>query len=196
MWATGTTSTSGHPRRARDGLPRARGRVPQPDVEVVSFLETRHRERYMVFNLCSERSYDPGKFNNRVKLFPFDDHNPACKCSVHAVGAQFLRQDDENVVVIRKAGKGRTAMICACWAAEFADVDAALDAYDFIAALAQGRHHPSRCVPCTTRTPSCAARAAEAAARARRAALSAAVRHPWRRRLRPIPRGARRLPGR
>ncbi len=30
----------------------------------------------MVINLCSERSYDPRNFQNRVKLFPFDDHNP------------------------------------------------------------------------------------------------------------------------
>ena len=38
-----------------------------PMSEVVSFLETRHREHYMVFNLCSERSYDPAKFSRRVQ---------------------------------------------------------------------------------------------------------------------------------
>ena len=47
-----------------------------PMSEVVSFLDSRHADHYMVYNLCSERSYDPGKFHRRVQTFPFDDHNP------------------------------------------------------------------------------------------------------------------------
>ncbi|ETO28209.1 hypothetical protein RFI_08922 [Reticulomyxa filosa] len=61
--------------------------------DVVRFLETRHNKKYMnktinntkkkkkllitkkVYNLCSEKGYDPVKFENRVVRFPFDDHN-------------------------------------------------------------------------------------------------------------------------
>eukprot|EP00965_Chrysotila_dentata_P152227 5030620-Pleurochrysis_carterae.AAC.2 len=54
----------------------AEGVYRNPMSKVVAFLEARHKEHYMVYNLCSERSYDPGKFHNRVKIFPFDDHSP------------------------------------------------------------------------------------------------------------------------
>ena len=53
----------------------AEGVYRNPMSEVVAFLESRHKQHYMVYNLCSERSYDPGKLGSRVKLFPFDDHN-------------------------------------------------------------------------------------------------------------------------
>lgn len=44
--------------------------------DVYRFLETYHSDGYKVYNLCSERTYNPAKFDGRVEFFPFDDHNP------------------------------------------------------------------------------------------------------------------------
>jgi hypothetical protein len=44
--------------------------------DVYRFLETYHSDAYKVYNLCSERTYDPAKFDGRVEFFPFDDHSP------------------------------------------------------------------------------------------------------------------------
>ena len=116
----------------------AEGVYRNPMSEVVSFLETRHREHYMVFNLCSERSYDATRFNRRVQLFPFDDHTPPplrmmrefCE-SVH----EFLRHDASNVVAIHcKAGKGRTGVMIAAYLLHdrfFTTADDALAFYGF-----------------------------------------------------------------
>ncbi|KAI9140718.1 hypothetical protein BKA69DRAFT_1078401 [Paraphysoderma sedebokerense] len=89
-----------------------------PLSEVLRFLEKRHKDHYRVYNLCSERAYDPAKFHGRVATFPFDDHNappftiiePFCRDV-----EQWLGQSPENVAVVHcKAGKGRTGvMLCA-----------------------------------------------------------------------------------
>ena len=43
--------------------------------DVVEFLTKRHNSKYMVYNLCSEKSYDHSKFNDQVVRFQFDYHN-------------------------------------------------------------------------------------------------------------------------
>eukprot|EP00966_Prymnesium_polylepis_P240097 5552085-Prymnesium_polylepis.1 len=72
-----------------------------PMSEVAAFFDKQHKDRYMVYNLCSERSYDASKFNRRVQLFPFDDHNPPPLRMIGDFCAsvrEFLAEDQANVV--------------------------------------------------------------------------------------------------
>ncbi|EAY13878.1 phosphatidylinositol-3,4,5-trisphosphate 3-phosphatase, putative [Trichomonas vaginalis G3] len=86
--------------------------------DVRNFLDEKHGDKYWVYNLCSERSYNCSVFNNRVSNYPFDDHNPPHfdmirQFCVHA--QQWIEKDPQNIAVVHcKAGKGRTGvMICA-----------------------------------------------------------------------------------
>lgn len=105
----------GFPSEGREGVYR------NPMSEVVAFLERYHRDHYMVYNLCSERDYSPLHFRNRVRRFPFDDHN-ACPLTLIRLFAEsvhdWLSQNQENVVVIHcKAGKGRTGLMISAFLA-------------------------------------------------------------------------------
>ncbi|GBG62257.1 hypothetical protein CBR_g29865 [Chara braunii] len=88
-----------------------------PMWQVQKLLETRHRNHYKVYNLCSELSYDASNFGGRVEVLPFDDyHAPPLslvKLFCESV-SEWLDSDPENVVVVHcKAGKGRTGlMVC------------------------------------------------------------------------------------
>mmetsp|Transcript_16804 Transcript_16804/g.43479 ORF Transcript_16804/g.43479 Transcript_16804/m.43479 type:complete len:413 (-) Transcript_16804:76-1314(-) len=80
------------------------------------FLDERHADRYLVFNLADERRYDASEFHGRVLEFPFDDHAPPpldTLCALCSAAHAYLRAERSNVLVVHcKAGKGRTGVMC------------------------------------------------------------------------------------
>ncbi|XP_037599378.1 phosphatidylinositol 3,4,5-trisphosphate 3-phosphatase TPTE2-like isoform X3 [Cebus imitator] len=90
-----------------------------PIEEVVRFLDKKHPNHYRVYNLCSEKAYDPKHFHNRVSRIMIDDHNvPTLREMVvfSKEASEWMAQDPENIIAIHcKGGKGRTGtMVCAC----------------------------------------------------------------------------------
>lgn len=87
--------------------------------DVQRFLEKRHHLSYKLYNLCSERSYDPAKFKGRVVRIPFDDHNPPNieQIKEFCIDAhEWLLKHPQNVVAVHcKAGKGRTGTMIASY---------------------------------------------------------------------------------
>ena len=89
-----------------------------PYTEVRGFLDWKHGNKYLLVNLCSERTALPDKFDGRWITWPFNDHNP---CPLAMLGLicesvkAWLDDDPENRIAIHcKAGKGRTGtVICA-----------------------------------------------------------------------------------
>lgn len=83
--------------------------------EVIKFFETHHKDKYKVYNLCSERLYDASLFEGKVACFPFDDHNcPPIQLIISFCQSAYswLKEDIENVVVVHcKAGMARTGLM-------------------------------------------------------------------------------------
>ncbi|KVI01902.1 C2 calcium/lipid-binding domain, CaLB [Cynara cardunculus var. scolymus] len=83
--------------------------------EVIRFFETYHKDKYKVYNLCSERLYDASLFEGKVASFPFDDHNcPPIRLIISFCQSAYswLKEDIENVVVVHcKAGMARTGLM-------------------------------------------------------------------------------------
>lgn len=83
--------------------------------EVIKFFETHHKDKYKVYNLCSERLYDASLFEGKVASFPFDDHNcPPIQLIILFCQSAYswLKEDIENVVVVHcKAGMARTGLM-------------------------------------------------------------------------------------
>jgi phosphatidylinositol-3,4,5-trisphosphate 3-phosphatase/dual-specificity protein phosphatase PTEN len=91
-----------------------------PYTETRAFLDERHGDKYVVYNLCSEleRQYDFALFDGRVQRYPFADHNPPHfdlirQFCLHA--DEWMGSDPQRTIAVHcKAGKGRTGcMICA-----------------------------------------------------------------------------------
>eukprot|EP00051_Salpingoeca_urceolata_P022814 m.378656 g.378656 ORF g.378656 m.378656 type:complete len:745 (+) comp20027_c1_seq2:564-2798(+) len=86
--------------------------------DVAAFLQTRHKDHYMVYNV-SEKNYDASKFNNQVLDFGWPDHlAPTLErlCSVCKSVDGWLKADSRNVAVVHcKGGKGRTGVVIAAY---------------------------------------------------------------------------------
>lgn len=103
-----------------------------PMEEVQRFLYQRHYNKYRIYNLCAERSYDPARFDGRCTRFPFMDHNPPPFEMIPLFledAKKFYRGTSDGVIVVHcKAGKGRTGVFIACWLLETGEVSSAEDA--------------------------------------------------------------------
>lgn len=88
-----------------------------PRYEIKRFLDTRHFEKYKLYNFCCEpgRGYNSEVFHGRVERYPFKDHNtPPLETMVQfAESAKYwMDQDRSNVCSMHcKAGKGRAGLM-------------------------------------------------------------------------------------
>uniref|UniRef100_A0AAY5KIQ6 Phosphatidylinositol-3,4,5-trisphosphate 3-phosphatase n=1 Tax=Esox lucius TaxID=8010 RepID=A0AAY5KIQ6_ESOLU len=95
-----------------------------PIREVARFLDTKHEDHYKVFNLCSEKGYDPQFFHYRVERVFIDDHNvPSLEDMLKYTASvrEWMAADPRNVIAIHcKGGKGdyiyprRYTNMCVC----------------------------------------------------------------------------------
>ena len=89
--------------------------------EVVRFFNKRHPHRHKIYNLCSERKYDPKEFIKGIVNddFGFDDHNPPPFDYIYRFCVdvhEWLSQNPANVIAVHcKAGKGRTGVMICCY---------------------------------------------------------------------------------
>lgn len=83
--------------------------------DVIRFLETNHKGKYKVYNLCSERLYDAALFEGKVAAFPFEDHNcPPLELIMAFCQSAYawMKQGLDNIVVVHcKAGMARTGLM-------------------------------------------------------------------------------------
>ncbi|KAM6985377.1 putative tyrosine-protein phosphatase TPTE [Aplochiton taeniatus] len=106
-----------------------------PIGEVARFLDTKHEDHYKVYNLCSEKGYDPQLFHYRVERVFIDDHNvPALEDMLkYTAGVrEWMAADPRNIIAIHcKGGKGRTGTLVCTWLIDSDQFDSAQDSLDY-----------------------------------------------------------------
>ncbi|KAM9788683.1 putative tyrosine-protein phosphatase TPTE [Neosynchiropus ocellatus] len=106
-----------------------------PIKEVARFLDTKHEGHYKVYNLCSEKGYDPQFFHYRVERVFIDDHNvPSLEDMLKYVKSvrEWMSADPKNVVAIHcKGGKGRTGTMVCTWLIDNEQFESAQESLDY-----------------------------------------------------------------
>ena len=108
-----------------------------PRSEVLRFLDSRHLNKYMLYNFCCEpgRGYDPKIFHGNVHRYPFKDHcTPPLEtmCAFANDAKLHLEQADDNVISMHcKAGKGRAGLMCCVALVRTGAKKSAIEAMDY-----------------------------------------------------------------
>ena len=105
--------------------------------KVARFFDDRHSDHYKIYNLCSERSYNPTKFHKRVATYPFRNGKPPPFELIRAFCEdldEWLKADDQNVAGIHcHDGLGRTGVMICSYMLHGHFVDSTKDALEYFA---------------------------------------------------------------
>ncbi|CAK6953908.1 putative tyrosine-protein phosphatase TPTE isoform X1 [Scomber scombrus] len=106
-----------------------------PIKEVARFLDTKHEGHYKVYNLCSEKGYDPQFFHYKVERVFIDDHNvPSLEDMLkYTVNVRdWMSADPQNIIAIHcKGGKGRTGTMVCTWLIDSDQFESAQDSLEY-----------------------------------------------------------------
>ncbi|XP_071780739.2 putative tyrosine-protein phosphatase TPTE [Centroberyx gerrardi] len=106
-----------------------------PIKEVARFLDTKHEGHYKVFNLCSEKGYDPKFFHYKVERVFIDDHNvPSLEDMLKYTAnvRDWMSADPKNIIAIHcKGGKGRTGTLVCTWLIDSNQFESAEDSLEY-----------------------------------------------------------------
>ncbi|XP_014327262.1 phosphatidylinositol 3,4,5-trisphosphate 3-phosphatase TPTE2-like isoform X1 [Xiphophorus maculatus] len=106
-----------------------------PIHEVARFLDTKHGGHYKVYNLCSEKGYDPKFFHYRVERIFIDDHNVPTLTDMLKYTESvrtWMSADPKNIIAIHcKGGKGRTGTMVCTWLIDSDQFENAEDSLEY-----------------------------------------------------------------
>ncbi|MBN3302714.1 TPTE2 phosphatase, partial [Amia calva] len=106
-----------------------------PIREVARFLDMKHKHHYKVYNLCSEKGYDPQNFHYRVERVFIDDHNvPVLEDMLKYTASvrEWMAADPLNIIAIHcKGGKGRTGTMVCTWLIDSDQFESAKESLDY-----------------------------------------------------------------
>ncbi|XP_060942106.1 putative tyrosine-protein phosphatase TPTE [Limanda limanda] len=106
-----------------------------PIGEVARFLDAKHEDHYKVYNLCSEKGYDPQFFHYKVERVFIDDHNvPSLEDMLKYTAnvREWMSADPKNIIAIHcKGGKGRTGTLVCTWLIDSDQFENAQDSLEY-----------------------------------------------------------------